>query len=94
VPHARTGLPRPLEHLLLKPYADTLFGRIWSAGTLRSISVLVRRYPRAALHVAGAGAVQAGKAGAEEVSHLLGWVKPGSSEPSGQDDFDSSRTLG
>jgi hypothetical protein len=57
---------------LLKPHGDTLFGRIGSAGALRSASVLVRHHPRAALHVAGAGVLQAGKAGIEEVTGLFG----------------------
>jgi hypothetical protein len=74
---------------LLKPYADTLFGRIWSAGALRSVSVLLRRHPRAALHVAGAGVLQAGKASIEEVTHFVGGEKSGSSEPAEQDDHDT-----
>ncbi len=59
-----------------------------SAAALRSISVLVRRSPRAALHVAGAGILQAGKAGIEEATQLF---KGDKSEPvANQDDKDSS----
>jgi hypothetical protein len=60
-----------LERFLLKPHADTLLGRIWSAGALRSASVLVRHHPRAALHVAGSGILQAAKAGLDEVTHVF-----------------------
>jgi hypothetical protein len=89
VPHAHTGLPRSLERRLLKPYADTLFGRIWSAGALRSVSVLLRRHPRAALHVVGSGVLQAGKAGIEEITHVLGNERSIADEQSEQGDGDS-----
>jgi hypothetical protein len=93
VPHARTGLPRSLERRLLKPYADTLFGRIWSAGALRSISVLVRHHPRAALHVVGSGVLEAGKASLEEVTHVFGsgGEKSITDEQTEQDDANGSQ---
>ncbi|MFI0844456.1 hypothetical protein [Mesorhizobium sp. IMUNJ 23232] len=64
-------MPRSLERALLKPHSDTLFRRMTSAAMLRSASVLIRKHPRAAAHVVGAGLLQASRVGLTEAKDAV-----------------------
>ena len=68
---ARSGLPRPVERWLLRRHDDTALHRITATAVLRAAGVLLRRHPRAALDVVGAGAMQAGRAALSEVGRVL-----------------------
>ena len=71
LPDARSHLPRPVERRLLKPYAGSALGRVTSGSALRALSVLVRKHPKAALHVFASGTATAGRIGWSEVRHKL-----------------------
>jgi hypothetical protein len=70
-PEARSGLPRPIERRLMRHYGRTPAGRIRLAAALRALGVLVRHHPKAALEALGAGAVQAGRVGVQELTRKL-----------------------
>jgi hypothetical protein len=76
LPDARTHLPKPIERRLLKPYEETLSGRVAAAATLRALSVLFRKHPKAAFHALAAGAVQAGRTGATEARNKIASLWP------------------
>jgi hypothetical protein len=67
IPDARSGLPKPLERRLLKPYADTMMHRMEAAAAVRALGVLIRKHPRAALDMLGSGLAQAGRVGIKEL---------------------------
>lgn len=71
LPDAHSGLPRPVERLLMRPYAETAKGRIGASATLRALSVLVRKHPKAAFDMLRAGATQAGRTGLGEIKGKL-----------------------
>ena len=68
IPRVRSGLPRPLERRLMRKYGRTTAGRMKMAAALRALAVLIRRHPRAALDMAGAGLVQAGRVGLQDLT--------------------------
>jgi hypothetical protein len=70
-PDARSHLPKPVERRLLRPYADSAVGRIASGGALRALSVLVRKHPKAALHVLASGAAAASRIGWGDLKQKL-----------------------
>jgi hypothetical protein len=72
VPHLDTGLPHALERRLVRRYGRSAGGRMRLAAALRALVVLVRRHPRAALDVAGAGMIQASRTGMRELTARLG----------------------
>jgi len=69
-----TGLPAPLERRLIDRYGRTASGRITLAAAAKALSVLLKRHPRAALDMAAAAAVKAGRVGVhtlvERLEHL------------------------
>ena len=69
-----TGLPAPLERRLIDRYGRTASGRITLAAAAKALSVLLKRHPGAALDMAAAAAVKAGRVGvhtlAERLEHL------------------------
>jgi hypothetical protein len=64
----QSGLPRAIERRLLRRYARTPTGRITASAALRALGVLVRHHPGTALEMAGAGLVQAGRTGVQELT--------------------------
>jgi hypothetical protein len=56
-----------LKRLVLKRYGKTAAGRIGAAAVLKALGVLVRRHPKTALEMAGAGLSEAGRAGFQEI---------------------------
>jgi hypothetical protein len=71
IPDAHSGLPKPIEQRLVSPYSDTFLGRVGAAAVVRALGVLVRKHPRAALHIAGAGALQAAKTSYAETKKAI-----------------------
>ena len=71
LPDARSGLPKPIERTLVRPYADTALHRVGVAAAVRALGVLVRKHPRAAVNMFGAAIVQAGRTGFAEVKKKL-----------------------
>ena len=71
IPHVHSGLPRPLERRLMRKYGRTTAGRMKMAAALRALAVLIGRHPRAALDMAGAGLVQAGRVGVQDLTRRL-----------------------
>jgi hypothetical protein len=71
IPDAHSGLPKPIERRLVSPYSGTFLGRIGAAAVVRALGVLLRKHPRAALHIVGAGALQAAKATYTETKKTL-----------------------
>ena len=71
IPDAHSGLPKPIERRLVSPYSETFLGRIGAAAVVRALGVLVRKHPRAALHIAGAGVLQAAKTSYAETKKAL-----------------------
>ena len=71
LPDAHSGLPKPVERLLMRPYAGSARGRIGASATLRALGVLVRRHPKAAFDMLRAGAAQAGRIGLGEIKGKL-----------------------
>ena len=71
LPDAHSGLPKPIEQRLVSPYSDTFLGRVGAAAVVRALGVLVRKHPRAALHIAGAGALQAAKTSYSETKKAI-----------------------
>jgi hypothetical protein len=72
VPDLDTGLPHALERRLIRRYGRSAGGRMRLAAAVRALVVLVRRHPRAALDMAGAGMVQASRTGVRELTARLG----------------------
>ena len=72
VPEARSGLPRPLERRLMKRYGRHRRRADQAGRGAQGAGVLVRHHPRAALEMLGAGAIQAGRAGVQELTRKLG----------------------
>ena len=81
-------LPEALESRLLKPFAGSAGSRIGASAALKALKVLVRRHPEAALDMAGAAALQAGRAGVSEIRKALGKTPrtPGSDRPEEEED--------
>ena len=71
LPDARSGLPKPLERRLIRPYADTFLHRVGAAAAVRALGVLVRKHPRTALELLGAALAQAGRTGLAEVKRKV-----------------------
>ena len=71
-PDLDAGLPRALERRLARRYGQSAGRRVRLAAALRAIVVLVRRHPRAALDMAGAGIVQASRTSVRELAARLG----------------------
>jgi hypothetical protein len=71
IPDLDTGLPHALERRLVRHYGRSAGGRMRLAAALRALVVLVRRHPRAALDVAGAGMIQASRTGVRELTARL-----------------------
>ena len=71
---ALTGLPTPVERRLVARYGRTVPARIALAAAVKALSVLLKRHPRAALDMAAAAAVKAGRVGVhvlvERLEHL------------------------
>jgi len=71
---ALTGLPTPVERRLVARYGRTVPARITLAAAVKALSVLLKRHPRAALDMAAAAAVKAGRVGVhvlvERLEHL------------------------
>lgn len=76
LPDAHSGLPKPVERLLMRPYADSARGRIGASAALRALGVLVRKHPKAAFDMVTAGAAQAGRTGLTEIKGKLFGRKP------------------
>ncbi|WP_158693441.1 hypothetical protein [Neorhizobium alkalisoli] len=53
--------------MVLKRYGKTPAGRIGAAAVLKALGVLVRRHPKTALEMVGAGLGEAGRVGFQEV---------------------------
>lgn len=66
-----TGLPRAVELRVLDRYGGTKARRVGIAAIVKALSVLLRRHPRAALDMAAAAALQAGRAGVQEMTGAL-----------------------
>ena len=66
-----TGLPRVVERRVLKRYGGTKARRVGIAATVKALSVLLRKHPRAALDMATAAALQASRAGVREMTGAL-----------------------
>lgn len=71
LPDAHSGLPKPVERLLMRPYAGSATGRIGASATLRALGVLVRKHPKAAFDMLRAGAAQAGRTSFGEIKGKL-----------------------
>ena len=87
LPDARSGLPKPIERTLVRPYSDTALHRVGVAAAVRALGVLVRKHPRAALDMAGAALLQAGRTGYAEVK---GKLLPAAPEPPPEPSADPS----
>jgi len=68
---ALTGLPGPLERPLIKRYGRTARSRIALAAAAKALTVLLKRHPRAALDMAAAAAIQAGRVGVQGITARL-----------------------
>lgn len=71
IPDARSGLPKSIERRLVAPYADSFLGRISAAASVRALGVLIRKHPKAALHMVGAGLAQAARTGWTETKRAI-----------------------
>jgi len=60
----------------MRHYGRTPGGRIKLAAALKALAVLLRRHPRAALDMASAGVIQAGRAGVHELTDRLRRFEP------------------
>ncbi len=67
-----TGLPGPVERRLVNRYGRTAAGRVGLAAAVKALSVLIRRHPRAAVDMAAAAAVKAGRVGVQGLTDRLG----------------------
>ena len=77
-----TGLPRPVERRLVRRYGKTATGRMTLAAAVKALSVLVRRHPKAALDMAAAAALKAGRVGVQGLTERLGRLeRPAAAEP-------------
>jgi hypothetical protein len=66
-----TGLPTPIERRLVGRYGRTVAGRAGLAAAIKALSVLIRRHPHAALDMAAAAAVKAGRVGVQSLTERL-----------------------
>jgi len=66
-----------LRTRLLKRFGGTARARIGAAAGFRAISVLLKKHPDAALDMAGAAALEAGRSSYSELKRLLLRRKPG-----------------
>ena len=57
----------------MRRYGKGPGGRMATAAAVRALAVLLRRHPRAAIDMAGAGLWAAGRVGVDELKH---WVAP------------------
>jgi len=73
---ALTGLPAPVEKRLINSYGRTARGRISIAAAAKALSVLLRRHPGAALDMAAAAAVKAGRVGVHTLVERLEQLGP------------------
>ena len=76
---AVTGLPAPVERRLMDRHGRTVPARIALAAAVKALSVLVKRHPGAALDMAAAAAVKAGRVGIHALVERLEPLE--SSEP-------------
>ncbi len=60
-----------MERRLIDRYGRTASGRITLAAAAKALSVLLKRHPRAALDMAAAAAVKAGRVGVHTVAERL-----------------------
>ncbi len=81
MPDARTHLPKVIERRLLRPYAGSVSGRIGASAVFRALSTLIRKHPKVALQVFGAGVVQAGKSSVGELKGKFGKTGDQASRP-------------
>jgi hypothetical protein len=84
-------LSRAIKARLLKRFGGTARSRIGASAGLRALSVLLKRHPDAALDMAGAAALDAGRSGLSELKRLLvrkrsrgGQASAGLSPPEGE----------
>ena len=80
IPRAESGLPRPLERAVMRRYGKTTGSKMKTAGMLRALGVLLRRHPKAALDAAGAGVLQAGRVGVQDLTRRLSPFDPAARE--------------
>ena len=73
---ALTGLPGPVERRLIDGYGRTTSARIRLAATIKALSVLLKRHPGAALDMAAAAAVKAGRVGVHALVERLEHLEP------------------
>jgi len=66
-----TGLPGPVERRLIDRYGQTARSRIALAAAVKALTVLLKRHPRAALDMAAAAAIQAGRVGVQGITGRL-----------------------
>jgi hypothetical protein len=66
-----SGLPRPIERMVLRRYKGSAGSRLGAAVTLRALGVLLRDHPKTALEIAGASLAQAGRSGFDEVKKAV-----------------------
>jgi len=66
-----TGLPRPVDRRLVRRYGKTATARMKLAAAAKALSVLLRRHPKAALDMAAAAAVAAGRVGVRGLTNRL-----------------------
>jgi hypothetical protein len=78
--HALTGLPGPVERRLLDRYGRTAPSRIALAAAVKALTVLLKRHPRAALDMAAAAAIQAGRVGVQGITERLAHLEGKPSE--------------
>ena len=66
-----TGLPRPVDRRLVRRYGKTATARMKLAAAAKALSVLLRRHPKAALDMAAAAAVAAGRVGVRGLTNRV-----------------------
>jgi histone H3/H4 len=76
-----TGLPRPVDRRLARRYGKSATGRMKLAAAAKALSVLLRRHPKAALDMAAAAALAAGRVGVRGLTDRLGRLDRGAPVP-------------
>jgi hypothetical protein len=78
---ALTGLPKRVDRRLARRYGKTATGRMKLAAAAKALSVLLRRHPKAALDMAAAAALAAGRVGVRGLTDRLGRLDRGATTP-------------
>ena len=76
----------------MRKYGRTTAGRMKMAAALRALAVLIGRHPRAALDMAGAGLVQAGRVGVQDLTRRLERFDRGADDPEAEEPEEPAKT--